>query len=178
MNGVVSLLDEQHHRVVEDMWAELAERFGLRGVYATPYPHFSYQIAPQYDAELLKSILEDVAARQTVFHVQTTGLGIFTGAQPVLYIPVVRSLQLTQFQQLLWNELASASQDASEYYHPDRWMPHITISFSDLDKSRLADVIVWLSERPFHWTIEINNLAYIDDTGAEQLLRLRCALRA
>ena len=178
MNGVVSLLDEQHHRLVEALWAELAERFGLRGAYVAPFPHFSYQIAPQYDADLLKRMLEDVAARQPIFQVQTTGLGVFTGAQPVLYIPVVRSPQLAQFQQMLWTELARASQDASDYYHPDRWIPHITISFSDLDQQRLADVIVWLSERDFTWTITVDNLAYIDDTGTEQLLRLRCALRA
>ncbi len=42
MHGVVSLLDCHYSQVVEDLWAELERRFGVDGVYVTPYPHFSY----------------------------------------------------------------------------------------------------------------------------------------
>jgi hypothetical protein len=45
MHGVVSLLDAAHYQAVESLWAELAAACGLRGVYVTPFPHFSYHVA-------------------------------------------------------------------------------------------------------------------------------------
>ncbi len=61
MNGVVSLLDPEHSRMVEDVWAELDRTFGVRGVYITPYPHFSYQVAAAYDAARLETALAEFA---------------------------------------------------------------------------------------------------------------------
>src|SRR5579871_3200774 len=87
VNGVVSLLDGEHYQQVETLWAELAERFGLRGVYVTPFPHFSYHVASHYDTGQLEPILRQVASKIHPFQIKITGLGIFTGPQPVLYIP-------------------------------------------------------------------------------------------
>jgi hypothetical protein len=42
MHGIVSLLDDRHYQLVENLWAELEREFSIRGVYVTPYPHFSY----------------------------------------------------------------------------------------------------------------------------------------
>jgi len=173
MYGVVSLLDEQHDKLVEALWAELAERFGLRGVSVTPFPHCSYQVAEQYAVSALEGILREVAARTAPFQAQTTGLGIFTGAQPVLYIPVVRSLELSLFHQALWQAISGIGAAINAYYHPDHWMPHITIGFPDLDRERLSGVISLLSERSFTWNLTINNLALISDTGAPQEPHLR-----
>ncbi len=174
MHGIVSLLDEQHHTLVEGLWAELAVRFGLCGVYASRFPHFSYQVAAHYDLTMVEGILEHVAAREAPFSVQTTGLGIFTGAQPVLFVPVVRSLELCELHRRLWGMLSRAGKDINVYYHPDLWMPHITIGLGDLDKERLSDVMLLLSERSFNWTITINNLTLMHDTGTQQELRTRC----
>src|SRR5258708_39023068 len=60
-----------------------------------------------------------------------------------------------------------------EYYRPDRWMPHITIGFGDMNKDNLSRIIPWLAERAFNWEITINNLALIYDTGTKQELKAR-----
>lgn len=106
MHGVVSLLDSTYYRVVEDLWAELERAFAVDGVYVTPYPHFSYQVAPQYDIEGLEAILRHFAFNSAAFQVRTTGLGIFTGVSPVLYISVVRSPELTRFHKRLWQKIS------------------------------------------------------------------------
>ena len=105
MHGIVSLLDDKHYQLVEDLWAELKQEFTVEGVYITPYPHFSYQVASDYCVVELEGILRTFAADHTAFQVRTTGLGMFTGPQPVLYIPVVRSPELTQFHQVLWEKV-------------------------------------------------------------------------
>ena len=45
MPGIVTLLDPAHCAQTEARWAELEQALGLRGVYVTPYPHFSYHAA-------------------------------------------------------------------------------------------------------------------------------------
>jgi hypothetical protein len=76
VHGIVSLLDSKHYQLVENLWAELEQEFAVRGVYITPYPHFSYQIARGYNVEQLEPILWRFASSQAVFQVKTSGLGI------------------------------------------------------------------------------------------------------
>ncbi len=65
MHGIVSLLDSAHYRLVEALWAELDEVCSVRGVYVTPFPHFSYHVAEQYEVDKLTEIVRQVA-RDTV----------------------------------------------------------------------------------------------------------------
>ena len=109
MHGIVSLLDNDHNQLVEELWAELEREFSVRGVYVTPYPHFSYHVAQVYDVDKIEPILQRITSNITTFKVRTSGLGIFTSASPVLYIPVVRSLELTQLHQELWKQISTAS---------------------------------------------------------------------
>ena len=179
MHGIISLLDDAYYQQVEALWAELKREFGVQGVYITPFPHFSYHIARQYDPEKLEPLLHTFASEQKPFHVKTTGLGIFTGQQPVLYIPVVRSPQLTKVHQALWQrlvELGQANNDSQNYYAPDNWMPHITIGFSDVDCQMLANIVHYLGTHSFNWDIFIDNIALIYDTGTAQQLRTRIPL--
>ena len=173
MHSIVSLLDNEHYQLVEDLWAELEREFSVQGVYITPYLHFSYQVAQHYNVDELEFILKRITSNITTFQVRTSGLGIFTGAHPVLYIPVVRSSELTELHQELWEVIPTADSSVQEYDHPDRWMPHITIGFGDINKDNLSRIIPWLAERAFNWEITINNLALIYDTGTKQELKAR-----
>ena len=173
MHGIVSLLDSKHNQLVEELWAELKQEFSVDGVYITPYPHFSYHVALDYDVDKIESVLKRITANITTFKVRTSGLGIFSGASPALYIPIARSLELTQLHQELWQEITPASSGIVEYYHPNQWMPHITIGFGDINKDKLSQIIPFLAERDFNWEITVNNLAFIYDTGTKQEMMSR-----
>lgn len=176
MHGIVSLLDSLHYQYTEDLWTELRQEFGVQGVYVTPYPHFSYHVASDYDVEMLAPILNSVATNQPPFQVSTSGLGIFTGKAPVLYIPVVRNPSLTQFHETLWRELSNTGNKIQTYYHPKHWIPHITIGFGDLNSDTLAHVVHYLSGRDFNWEITVDNLALIYDSGIGQKVHYRYKL--
>jgi 2'-5' RNA ligase len=178
MHGVVSLLDHKHYQLTEKLWHELEGGLGLRGVYITPFPHFSYQVAQGYDVATLEPILQRTARKAKEFKVKTSGLGIFTGKPPVLYIPVVRTQALSQFHHALWNELSYSGSGIVEYYHPDTWMPHITIAFGDIHTGNLPQAIRLLSERSFNWEIAVNNISFIEDTGHGQELRFQFNFRS
>jgi len=173
MHGIVSLLDSDHNQQVEELWVELERRFSVRGVYITPYPHFSYHVAQDYDVDKLEPILQHITSNITTFKVRTSGLGVFTGNSPVLYIPVARNLELTQLHQELWEKLSTTSAGIVNYYHPEQWMPHINIGFGDISKDILSQIVPFLAERDFSWEITINNIALIYDTGAKQELKAR-----
>lgn len=173
MNGVVSLLDQRHSALVEQIWAGLEQGLGLRGVYVTPYPHFSYHVARGYQMEQLETALARVVSGLAPLTVSTAGLGIFTGGQPVLYVPVVRTPELTRLQQSLWREVSRTASGIESYYAPERWLPHISLAFGDLDEHALAEAVRLLSTRDFAWELPIDNLAIIEDTGKKQELRRR-----
>jgi len=177
MHAVVSLLDDVHWRQVEGLWAELNRACGVKGIYGTPFPHFSYQVASSYAEGRLEELLARIAEEQAPFSVRTSGMGLFTGATPVLYVPVVRSRGLSLVQQKIYRQTAQAGAGFHPYYHPDRWIPHITLAYGDLTPANLPDVVRHLCERDFAWELPVNNIALIYDTGQEQGVRFRFPLR-
>ncbi|MCA1594377.1 MAG: 2'-5' RNA ligase family protein [Acidobacteria bacterium] len=174
MHGVVSLLDDSHYARVEGIWEELAKKFDVRGIYVTPFPHFSYQVAEEYDADAVERSLQELAATMRPFRIHTAGLGIFTVASPVLYVSVVRSPELSRLHEEVWRAVSPIRPGAvTRYYSPDMWMPHITLAHGDIEQDKLAEIVRVLSGRTFHWEMTVCNLSMIYDTGTEQGLRCR-----
>jgi len=164
MDAIVSLLDAQHEAKVEALWAELEAQFNIRGIYVTPVPHFSYQVAESYDRTLVQEILSDFVTQFGPFRIRTGGgLGIFTKAEPVLYVPVVRDATLTALHQALLPALIPAANKAAPFYQPPAWMPKITIFHGDLNQNCLGEIVSAFCARPFQWEIEIDNIAIICD---------------
>ncbi|MDX1521557.1 MAG: 2'-5' RNA ligase family protein [Anaerolineae bacterium] len=178
MHGIVSLLDDNHYRQVETLWAELQAAFDLTGIYAVPFPHFSYQVAAAYDLDRLEPLLAGVARQHPPLAVKTTGLGIFSGPKPVLYIAVVRSQALSQFHQAIWHSVSTTGSGLVEYYRPANWVPHITLANLDLGPDRLSAAVERLSHRDFSWEMTIDNLSLLYDSGQRLDLTWRLPLGA
>ena len=111
----------------------------------------------------MKFCLRQIAASKTSFQVQAGGLDVFTGPHPVLYIPVVRSPELTQFHEALWQEISSTGSGIEDYYHPAYWVPHITIGIGDMKKDNLSQIVRLLAERNFNWEMTVDNISLIYD---------------
>ncbi|MDT7778194.1 MAG: hypothetical protein QOC99_706 [Acidobacteriota bacterium] len=174
MQGVVSLLDDQHYARVEAIWEELGQKFDVRGMYVTTYPHFSFQVAEAYDEEACEHALRELAARMRPFRARTAGLGIFTVASPILYIPVVRSPALSDLHREIWCSVKQrVPGPVAHYYQPEEWAPHVTLAQGDIDQDKLAEIVRFLSRRNFHWEFNVTNVSIIYDTGREQGLRRR-----
>ena len=129
MHAVVSLCDEPTTKAVNNLWAELANDFGVGHLAEVlPYPHVSYQIARHYDEAQLTNLVEQLAHQATPFSLQASGLALFTGLHPVLYVPIVRSIELSHFHQKVWQTILPAGEGIPLYYEPNFWMPHITLA--------------------------------------------------
>lgn len=173
LQGVVSILDQAHCEKVEALWSDLEREFGLKAARAA-YPHISYQVADRYEMRRTTGVLTRVAAKAVPFAIRTSGLGIFTGYAPILYVSVARSMQLAAFHNRLWQRLSPTAHGIHEHhYGPDNFMPHITLAAGDLTVEQLPNVVRLLANRPFSWQIRIDNLALVLDAAGtrEQWVR-------
>ena len=161
MDGLVTLLPEPFYKQVQDLWDELEARFDLRGVRITPFPHFSWQVAQNYDPVLLVDRLNQLTHQLHSFKVRTAGLGLFTSEHPTLFIPVVKSPQLVTFHEQIWQTLEGTASNLDAYYTPDAFVPHITLAFADLTNEKAGQVMEWLSKDGFNWEMQVDNLTYI-----------------
>lgn len=178
MHAVISLLDEQHILAVKDLWAELERDFGIRMLaQRVPYPHFSYQIAQHYEEQQLLARIEDLARRTAPFSVSARDLSQFPGAHPVIFVPVLLTSELSQFHEIVLQYISPAGTGISPYYEPDSWVPHITLAEHDTQADTFASLLAWINERHLAWTIIIDNLAIVWDTGTSQELRYRFPLQ-
>lgn len=173
MHGIVSLLDQEHYTLVEELWRELQEKCGLEGIKVTPYPHFSWQIGVEYEWTELEKVFHDIAIRTKPFVVHTTGLALFTGDQPVIFIPLVRDPALNAFHAQVWDRLAQIGEGISPHYSPRNWMPHISLAYSDVTRETINCAMQTLAFRAYDWRIEVDNLAAIyEPAGTVGKLRL------
>ena len=161
MNGIASLLNDPHKTQTEAIWKELEEKCGLIGVRTTPFPHFTYQVVEAYDQERLEPILKEIAHEAQPFTVLTTGLGMFTGQVPVIYLPLVKNDLLLHFHRLIWDRTKAVAQGISPFYAPDFWVPHITLGLGDITNVNLSCAIEALAFQDFNWEIRVDNLAFI-----------------
>lgn len=163
MHGILSLLPQPYYKKVESLWDELESQFGIKGIRVTPFPHFSWQIGERYDLPAVELVLSTVARQTKPFKVTTTGIGVFSGAQPVIFIPVVKSPQLVQFHQQVWKALMNTGQGINQYYNPQNWVPHISLAYMDVTQQNMGGIMQYLAFQSFNWEFEVNNFVYINE---------------
>jgi 2'-5' RNA ligase len=177
MHGLVSLLPEPFYTQVESTWQELERDFGLTGIRVTPFPHFSWQVVQDYDWERIADVLQDIAQQTSPLPVHTTGLGLFTGDKPVIYVPVVKSAELMRLHQLVWERTAEVSTGQLAYYAPEAWMPHVSLAYEDVHRGNVGRVMEHLAWQSFDWEMVVDNIALIyEPTGEVGTLRYKFEL--
>lgn len=159
-HGVASELDAASDRRVRALWDELARDFGVRrAAELVPFPHLTYQVADDYDFTRLDAVLRALAPALAPVTVRTSGLGIFAGPSPVLYLAVVRTPALDALHRAVWDAIGGAGAGLSPYYTPgDAWMPHLTLAQFDLTPESLAAIVARLAFRSLAWDVRLESL--------------------
>ncbi len=174
--GLTSLLDPKADEQTRNLWAQLDNGCNLSGIQMTPYPHFSWCVADGFQLDAVHAAMDDLARDIAPFHVVTSGLGIFTGPEPVLYISLVRNTVLDSIHDRVIKRMAGLMTEANRYYLPEKWVPHITLAYKDLTPEKLACAVESLCRYPFGFAIKVNNLSLmyqIDQTaGIERTIPL------
>lgn len=178
MQGIVSLLDGADRERVEQIWDELRQQLGVRGIHAKRFPHFSYHVAEEYDLARAQEALRSLAAQTRKFTVQASGIGIFTRKEPVVYLPVVRSAEMAEAHARIARAAKPIATGVNEYYAADIWVPHVTIAEGDVDILVLPEIVRRLGERNLRWEMQASNFALIRATENVQEVCFRCEFAA
>lgn len=178
MDGVISVLDVVHTRQVRELWQEIDGRFHISNPLVTFAPHFSYHIAESYDVAKVASVLREVAQQTAVFTVAATGIGIFPGADPVVYIPIARNAALAALQETLWTAVNPISQAPSAYYQPPNWLPHITLVQSAKSPIDLGPLVKWLHRQSISWEIRVSSIGFAQTSNGRSQVKLTQSLSA
>lgn len=175
--GVVSILDQQHCQIVENLWAEMRQRFGIGDPENEAQPHFSYHVTEQYDEGRVAEVLRKVAGEERPFTITASGIGIFPAPSPIVYVPIVRTPDLTRLHARLFPLLDAIAQDNNPYYSPNAWIPHITLGHYDITLEKLGPISQWLHQQAINWTITINNFYLLTDDTRSHVEKLKVSLR-
>jgi len=161
MHGIVSLLAEPYYSRVEQLWCELERDCDLQGMMVTPIPHFSWQVALDYNLEALRPVLQDIAASTRPFQVRTAGLGIFSGPEPVVFINLVKTSEMLNLHKLIWERTRDCAREINRFYAPEAWIPHITLNHTKLAWSSMSCAIQKLVFQTFDWEILVSSISVI-----------------
>jgi len=162
MYAIISELDKRSSAQVIEFWETLCEACGLRGIYDIPTPHFTWFAAENLDVEKAKPIISQIVENQEPFEIRTFGLGVFSGDHPVLYLPMVKTRQVLDFHDEIWEKLRPFSSDTQLYYSPWLWVPHITIALKDLTRDNLTCAINAIAFEPIELINQVTNLILAD----------------
>jgi len=176
MHAIISRLDTETSAIVKRLWQILFEECGLSAIYSLPTPHVTWFAAEAMDIEKTVPILSQIASNIDDFQVHTFGLGIFTGVQPILYLPMVKTLEMIHLHDVLWDQMEPYSQEPKKYYSPRLWVPHITLALRDLTHQKLSCAVESIGHQPIELFVNINNLI-IAETNEDYIGELHCEFR-
>lgn len=165
MLAITSLLSPKYAEHINGIIKGLESEFGLDDVQATPDPHITYQLAGVRKLSMLCKVLQDVARHTEPFPVHTTGLGVFPGPNPVIYIPVLRSDALNALHRRILQATKPLCLRTDKFSSPECWLPHISLALHDTTPELLGPVLQYLNEQTFNLKIGINNLTILRQEG-------------
>jgi len=161
MYAIISRLDPDSATIVSNLWRRLCKTCGLKEIYNLPTPHFTWFLAEDLDKERVIPLIRQIALMHDPFRVHTFGLGIFSGEKPVLYLPIVKSIEMIHLHRAIWNQIQPYGEDSKLYYSPRLWVPHITLALKDLTKENLACAVNAVAFDPIELFVTVNNLALV-----------------
>jgi 2'-5' RNA ligase len=176
MYGLISKLDLATSGKVNDLLLELETRCSLKGIQSSPFPHFTWQVTEGYDLPRLKKRLSSICKKVDPFTVRITGVGIFTGEKPTIYLAIFKNSPLIQLHELLWQATREFSVDPSPFYAPTQWVPHITLGYNDVKPANIGCAMEMLAFQSFDWTVEIDDLIYFSQNAGEKAETIRFRL--
>jgi 2'-5' RNA ligase len=177
MYAIASLLDPNTEQEVRTLWQTFEDKCGLTGIKNLPLPHFTWMAADSCHFPTIEALLDETAKEMPSFQVRAAGIGVFTGTLPVVYINLVKDPFLLDWHRSLWQKARPFLIVPSPFYHPDRWMPHITLAYQEVDPQQLGCAILDIAYQRMEFSFTVNNLALISHTFSQNGIRNHYSLQ-
>jgi len=168
MYAIISEIDAQSSEKVNQIWQKLCEVCGLEAIYKIPTPHFTWLVAEELGIEQAKIKLSKIIQVSPQISTHTFGLGLFSGGRPIIYLPMVKTIEMIQLHQYFWDEIRPYCNDLNLYYSPEFWIPHITIALKDISRENLPCAINEIGFEKIELKISMTSFA-IAEHGDEKM---------
>ncbi len=168
-NRYVSILALQLHEPaagkVRQWWDALEKELGIVGVRRVPFPHITLFGFDGIEYPTLQKTLEDFSGTTSPMTFFAVGLGMFLKPMPVIYMPVIRTPELSALHQELWDTVSAHGGSMYGLYSPERWIPHMTLAQFDLTRENHAPALELLMELDLQLEFEVRNLTLFNWIG-------------
>jgi 2'-5' RNA ligase len=137
MYSIISALDSEADSKVKQLRAWLMGQYPTLSETLVLEPHLSWLSVEKMDVTSAGEKLTQKTQTLSPLHLETTGFGLFSGAKPVLYLPVIKTEELAKLHASLWELLTSEAKNSNLMFRPDQWLPHISVFYFDENESAM-----------------------------------------
>jgi 2'-5' RNA ligase len=154
----------------------LRERLTVKGA-PEWLPHLSLLVLVDPPGiERVDEILAGAAQRTRAFSARARGYGVFAEEPDglVLYAPVVRSETLTQLHRELFDAFDAVGARVDGHYHPDAWLPHITLCTGTLTATVVGELVASMAAaRAITWSLRVDRITRLGPGAETSVFGLR-----
>lgn len=100
-------------------------------------PHVSLAVCEELDPIAFAAELARFAAAESPLVLSLVSVSTFATAEGVLFLAAVKTRALLELHERCWRIFAAHARKPWDYYRPERWVPHCTLSMG-LDPAQLA----------------------------------------
>ena len=142
-------------------WHQIERLRAAHGIVQKGVLHFSWHVAEHYSIESCREIMGSICTRLEPRTLTGTGLGLFTGETPVLYMPVIKVRWVDILHQELWKNLTPHSSGLVSHYSPENWIPHISIASKGAQPEQVTQLASEILMQKLEIEFRVDNLAII-----------------
>jgi len=77
--------------------------------------------------------------------------------------------ELERFHRRIWEAIAPVAVTPNKRYHPDRWIPHVTLAMEDLTPENIGPITAFLSAYKWKYTFKIEGLSWVTRNRGENM---------
>ena len=163
--------DAQAEERICDAWKAIHEAgIGPSLLDAGYRPHVSLGVCNHLEPNAFAEVLSTFAASVAPFSLLLSSVGIFPGAQGVIFLGVTVTEHLLDVHAAFHKIFKKHAQEQSEYYAVEKWVPHCTLGFG-LSERQIAEAVLTCRSVPSPISAEVKEigLAEVSPTSCHTL---------
>ena len=169
--AVELFFDTQAEKQICDAWKAI-QKAGISSplLDAGYRPHVSLGVCNCIESSAFEAELSTFAASVAPFSLLLSSVGIFPGAQGVIFLGVTVTEHLLDVHAAFHKIFKKHAQEQSEYYAVEKWVPHCTLGFG-LSERQIAEAVLTCRSAPLPISAEVKEigLAEVSPTSCHTL---------
>jgi 2'-5' RNA ligase len=168
--GIVATLPEPFDTSVRTIWHDLEREFGVKNSAEATPPHITLHVAEMYRRQALQTALTKWAKTATPCPIRTWGIGVFSGTQPIVFIGVTRTQELSALHDSIFSLSQMYSVNHVPIFEPFTWEPHITLAHEGVSAENIGSIVAYLNQHAITWEFPITSLSLIEAQHNETVI--------